>query len=64
MYKGLKMIVAGLYTFSQEGLNYNVANDDALKENITRTMHDVRAVLCYFNVSFKIKLSLFTTLFT
>ncbi|CAB3227068.1 unnamed protein product [Arctia plantaginis] len=49
MYMGLKMVVAGLYTFSQEGLNYNVANDDVLKENITRTMHDVRAVLCYFN---------------
>lgn len=49
MYMGLKMIVAGLYNFSKEGLNDNVANDDTLKDNINRTMHDVRAVLCYFN---------------
>lgn len=51
MYKGLKMIVAGLYAFSTEGLNDNIISDETLKENITQTMHDVRAVLCYFSVS-------------
>nr|XP_049703754.1 uncharacterized protein LOC110372663 [Helicoverpa armigera] len=49
MYKGLKMIVAGLYVFSNEELNPNIIADESLKENITQTMHDVRAVLCYFN---------------
>lgn len=51
MYKGLKMIVAGLYAFSTEGLNDNIISDETLKENINHTMHDVRAVLCYFSVS-------------
>lgn len=50
MYKGLKMVVAGLYAFS-EGLNDNIISDETLKVNITHTMHDVRAVLCYFSVS-------------
>uniref|UniRef100_A0A2A4IZ20 Uncharacterized protein n=1 Tax=Heliothis virescens TaxID=7102 RepID=A0A2A4IZ20_HELVI len=49
MYKGLKMIVAGLYVFSNEELNPNIIADESLKDNITQTMHDVRAVLCYFN---------------
>lgn len=54
MYKGLKMIVAGMYAFSKEGLNDNIISDETLKENINQTMHDVRAVLCYFSVSINI----------
>ncbi|KOB73713.1 Uncharacterized protein OBRU01_10353 [Operophtera brumata] len=49
MYKGLKMIVAGMYAFSKEGLNDNIVSDETLKENINQTMNDVRAVLCYFS---------------
>ncbi|XP_072932578.1 uncharacterized protein [Epargyreus clarus] len=50
MYKGLKMIVAGLYTVSNNGLNDNVVTVDAsVKQNITKSMHNVRAVLCLFN---------------
>ncbi|XP_068633984.1 uncharacterized protein [Battus philenor] len=49
MYKGLKMVVAGLYAISNEGLNDNINADESLKESINLTMHDVRAVLCLFN---------------
>ncbi|KAJ8723444.1 hypothetical protein PYW08_003356 [Mythimna loreyi] len=49
MYKGLKMIVAGLYSFLNEELNPNLIPDESLKNNINKTMHDVRAVLCHFN---------------
>ncbi|XP_004932694.1 uncharacterized protein LOC101739051 isoform X1 [Bombyx mori] len=48
MYKALKLIVAGLHAFSN-GLNDNIIADEALKENTNQTMHDVRAVLCYFS---------------
>lgn len=51
MYKGLKMIVAGLYAFTTEELNAGLISDEPLRDNLTRTMHDSRAVLCYFNVS-------------
>ncbi|KAF9816449.1 hypothetical protein SFRURICE_000355 [Spodoptera frugiperda] len=49
MYKGLKMIVGGLNKFSEELSNTNISTDESLKSNITQSMHDVRAVLCYFN---------------
>ncbi|XP_026743714.1 uncharacterized protein LOC113505292 isoform X2 [Trichoplusia ni] len=49
MYKGLKMIVAGLYAFTTEELNAGLISDEPLRDNLTRTMHDSRAVLCYFN---------------
>ncbi|CAH0587063.1 unnamed protein product [Chrysodeixis includens] len=49
MYKGLKMIVAGLDTFTNKVLNGSVTSDEPLRENLRQTMHDVRAVLCYFN---------------
>ncbi|CAG4975235.1 unnamed protein product [Parnassius apollo] len=49
MYKGLKMVVAGLYAISNEGLNDNIISDESLKGSINLTMHDVRAVLCLFN---------------
>lgn len=62
MYKGLKMIVAGLYVFSNEALNANIISDERLKDNITQTMHDVRAVLCYFNVSLQITYNYFLSL--
>lgn len=63
MYMGLKMIVAGLYKFSKEGLNDNVANDDTLIENINRTMHNVRAVLCDFYVSIWLTLYYYVLLY-
>lgn len=50
MYKALKLIVAGLYGFSNEGLNDNIIADESLRDSINNTMHDVRAVLCHFNV--------------
>ncbi|CAG4929379.1 unnamed protein product [Colias eurytheme] len=49
MYKGLKMVVAGLYYISKEGLNDHISSDASLKQNITQSMHDIRAVLCLFN---------------
>lgn len=49
MYKALKLIVAGLYGFSNEGLNDSIIADESLRDSINNTMHDVRAVLCHFN---------------
>lgn len=49
MYKALKLVVAGLYSFSNEGLNENIISDGTLKKNIYETMHAVRAVLCSFS---------------
>ncbi|XP_050678971.1 uncharacterized protein LOC126975222 isoform X2 [Leptidea sinapis] len=49
MYKGLKMVVAGLYSISKEGLNDDILADASLKHNITQSMHNVRAVLCLFD---------------
>lgn len=63
MYKGLKMIVAGMYAFSKEGLNDNIVSDETLKENISQTMHDVRAVLCYFSVSIWLLLTIWYSLY-
>lgn len=51
MYKGLQVVVAGLYVVSQEALNDDINSDAIIKFNITTTMHNVRAVLCVFNVS-------------
>lgn len=51
MYRALKLVVAKLYVFANEGLNSNIILDETLKVNITNTMHDVRAVLCFFSVS-------------
>ncbi|KAJ8716539.1 hypothetical protein PYW07_003166 [Mythimna separata] len=48
MYKGLKLIVAGLNSFLNEELSANLTPDESLKNNINKTMHDVRAVLCHF----------------
>ncbi|XP_047509595.1 uncharacterized protein LOC125052670 isoform X1 [Pieris napi] len=49
MYRGLKMVVAGLYLVSTEGLNDDIRSDAELKQNITKTMHNARAVLCLFS---------------
>ncbi|CAK1555416.1 unnamed protein product [Leptosia nina] len=49
MYKGLKMVVAGLFSISKDGLNDDILSDASLKQNITESMHNVRAVLCLFN---------------
>ncbi|XP_041979879.1 uncharacterized protein LOC121733630 isoform X2 [Aricia agestis] len=48
MYKGLKMIVAGLNSISQEGLNEDIFTDVSMKQNIAQSVQDVRAVLCVF----------------
>ena len=44
------MIVAGLHFFINEELT-NIVSDTSLKDNLNVTMNNVRAVLCYFNVS-------------
>ncbi|CAH2084915.1 unnamed protein product [Euphydryas editha] len=49
MFKGLKMVVAGLYSISKEGLNDAIFSDASMKHNITESMHNVRAVLCLFD---------------
>ncbi|OWR50696.1 uncharacterized protein LOC116769718 [Danaus plexippus] len=50
MYKGLKMVVAGLDSIRQDfKLNSNIPLDSSLERNIMESMHEVRAVLCYFN---------------
>lgn len=51
MFKGLKMVVAGLYSITKEGLNDDIFSDASMKHNITESMHNVRAVLCLFDVS-------------
>ncbi|XP_063826662.1 uncharacterized protein LOC135076125 isoform X1 [Ostrinia nubilalis] len=48
MYKGLKMIVASLYKLSQSLEHDGISSDEELANNISQTMKDVRAVLCYF----------------
>lgn len=49
MYKGLKMIVAGLHKLHEDLNSNKLIPDESLTNNINKTMHDVRAVLCYFN---------------
>ncbi|XP_050348687.1 uncharacterized protein LOC126772377 [Nymphalis io] len=49
MFKGLKMVVAGLYSITKEGLNDDIFSDASMKHNITESMHNVRAVLCLFD---------------
>ncbi|XP_075975442.1 uncharacterized protein LOC142976098 isoform X2 [Anticarsia gemmatalis] len=49
MYMALKVVVAGLHIFSENALSENIPTDDTLKENMNKTMHDVRQVLCYFH---------------
>ncbi|XP_045769197.1 uncharacterized protein LOC123870074 [Maniola jurtina] len=49
MYKGLKMVVAGLYTISEDGLSRDILTDAGLRGNIRSSMHEVRAVLCLFD---------------
>lgn len=51
MYKALKLVVAGLNSFTKEGLNDNIISDGTLKKSINQTMNEIRTVLCYFNVS-------------
>jgi hypothetical protein len=52
MYKGLKMIVASLHKLSLSLEHDGISSDEELALNISQTMKDVRAVLCYFYVSF------------
>ncbi|XP_014355748.1 uncharacterized protein LOC106708715 [Papilio machaon] len=59
MYKGLKMVLAGLHGIDREVFNDNIVADASLKENINHTMHNVRGVLCLFSEvmkSFKLEI--------
>ncbi|KAL0830413.1 hypothetical protein ABMA28_002591 [Loxostege sticticalis] len=48
MYTALKMIVASLNKLSESLQNDGISADEQLANNISQTMKDVRAVLCYF----------------
>ncbi|KAG6446005.1 hypothetical protein O3G_MSEX004222 [Manduca sexta] len=49
MHKALKLIVAGLRSFSTEGLNAELISEESLKVDINNTTSAVRAVLCSFH---------------
>lgn len=56
------MVVAGLDSIRQDfKLNSNIPLDSSLERNIMESMHEVRAVLCYFNVSIKKHIYYITT---
>ncbi|XP_060801465.1 uncharacterized protein LOC106135211 isoform X1 [Amyelois transitella] len=48
MYKGLKLVLAGLHVFTGSLRNTNISTDANLTEKLDKTMIDVRSVLCYF----------------
>lgn len=52
MGKSLKLLVAGLWKIGENQLVDNNIADDSLQKNFKNTSSNVRAVLCYFSVSF------------
>lgn len=52
MGKSLKLLVAGLRKIGEYQLVDSNIADDSLQKNFTNTSSNVRAVLCYFSVSF------------
>lgn len=52
MAKSLKLLVAGLVKIGKYPLIESNIGDDSLQELFRNTSSDVRAVLCYFSVSF------------